>query len=200
MMTKSNQGGVSSILAYGQTGSGKTFTISGLLDRLASDLMQQKGEAIKLHLSFMELLGNTAKDLLNPASKVDILEDKFGGVNLAGLQEVEVEDPEKFLSLCQEASQQRHTSTTLKNDSSSRSHAVYRVRVENTEFRAAEDGQLLIVDLAGAENAADSQFHDKERIKETQAINSSLMTLKECIKNRAKAAQDPSTYVHIPYR
>ena len=148
----------------------------------------------------MELLGNTAKDLLNPASKVDILEDKFGKVNPAGLQEIEVEDPEKFLALCQEASQQRHTSTTLKNDSSSRSHAVYRVRVENTEFRAAEDGQLLIVDLAGAENAADSQFHDKERIKETQAINSSLMTLKECIKNRAKAAQDPSTYVHIPYR
>ena len=78
--------------------------------------------------------------------------------------------------------------------------AASRVRVENTEFRAAEDGQLLVVDLAGAENAADSQFHDKSRIKETKAINSSLMTLKECIKNRAKSVQDPSTYVHIPFR
>merc|ERR1711936_825551 len=38
------------------------------------------------------------------------------------------------------------------------------------------------------------------RIKETKAINSSLMTLKECIKNRAKAVQDPSTFVHIPFR
>jgi kinesin family protein 2/24 len=26
------------------------------------------------------------------------------------------------------------------------------------------------------------------------------MTLKECIKNRAKSVQDPATYVHIPFR
>ena len=75
-----------------------------------------------------------------------------------------------------------------------------RVRIENTEIESAEDGQLLVIDLAGAENAADSQFHDKSRIKETKAINSSLMTLKECIKNRAKSVQDPSTFVHIPFR
>ena len=44
------------------------------------------------------------------------------------------------------------------------------------------------------------QFHDKARIKETQAINSSLMTLKQCIKNRAKSVQEPNTFVHIPFR
>ena len=74
------------------------------------------------------------------------------------------------------------------------------MRIENTEIKSAEDGQMLVIDLAGAENAADSQFHDKSRIKETKAINSSLMTLKECIKNRAKSVQDPSTFVHIPFR
>ena len=37
----------------------------------------------------MELLGNTATDLLNPGVKVDVLEDEFGKVNLVGLQEVE---------------------------------------------------------------------------------------------------------------
>ena len=71
---------------------------------------------------------------------------------------------------------------------------------KHTEVKSAEDGQLLVIDLAGAENAADSQFHDKSRIKETKAINSSLMTLKECIKNRAKSVQDPYTFVHIPFR
>ena len=87
----------------------------------------------------MELLGNTATDLLNPGAKVDILEDKFGKVtpapvavpdtgqvNLTGLREVEVEQPEQFLALLREAAEQRNTSSTLKNDSSSRSHAVYR--------------------------------------------------------------------------
>ena len=29
--------------------------------------------------------------------------------------------------------------------------------MENTEFPEAEDGQLLLIDLAGSENAADSQ-------------------------------------------
>jgi hypothetical protein len=36
------------------------------------------------------------------------------------------------------------------------------IRVENTLYKEAEDGCLFVVDLAGSENAADSQFHDKE--------------------------------------
>ena len=35
-------------------------------------------------------------------------------------------------------------------------------RVENLTYLEAEDGCLFVVDLAGSENAADSQFHDKE--------------------------------------
>ena len=64
------QGGVSSFLAYGQTGSGKTFTIKGILDRLAADIIETKGSKIKIHLGFMEMLGNASTDLLNPGAKV----------------------------------------------------------------------------------------------------------------------------------
>ena len=46
-----------------------------------------------------------------------------------------------------------------------RSHAICSVRVENTRFRAAEDGRLFLVDLAGSETAADAQFHDMVRFK-----------------------------------
>ena len=94
---------MSSLLAYGQTGSGKTFTINGILQRLAADIIEIKGSEIKIHLGFMELLGNTATDLLNPGVKVDVLEDKFGKVNLVGLQEVEVDGKEQFLELCNKA-------------------------------------------------------------------------------------------------
>ena len=102
------QGGVSSILAYGQTGSGKTFTINGILQRLAADIIDTKGSEIKIHLGFMELLGNTATDLLNPGVKVEVLEDKFGKVNLVGLQEVEVDEKEQFMDLCNKAAQTRY--------------------------------------------------------------------------------------------
>ena len=64
------QGGVSSFLAYGQTGSGKTFTINGILERLAANIIKTKGSEIKIHLGFMEMLGNTSTDLLNPGVKV----------------------------------------------------------------------------------------------------------------------------------
>ena len=64
------QGGVSSFLAYGQTGSGKTFTINGILERLAADIIETKGSEIKIHLGFIELLGNGSTDLLNPGVKV----------------------------------------------------------------------------------------------------------------------------------
>jgi len=111
-----------------------------------------------------------------------------------------ITDKDQFLNITREALERRSTSTTLKNDTSSRSHAVCRIRFENTEVKAAEDGFLYLIDLAGSENASDSQFHDKTRIQETKDINKSLMCLKDCIRNRSKAAVDPTTFVHIPYR
>ena len=72
--------------------------------------------------------------------------------------------------------------------------------MENTLVRSAEDGFLYLIDLAGSENAGDSQFHDKSRLQETRAINTSLMCLKDCIRNRCQASLDPSQHVHIPYR
>jgi len=194
------QGGMSTIFAYGQTGSGKTFTISGILDKLAVDLFDKKKDALKLNISYIQLLGNAASDLLNDHAKVNILEDKFGKVNIVGAHEEEMKDTEDFFRLVAKAAENRTTSTTMKNDTSSRSHAVCMIRVENTVFREAEDGFLFIIDLAGSENAADSQFHDKDRIKETKEINKSLMCLKDCIRNRAKSAAEPETIVHIPFR
>jgi len=43
-------------------------------------------------------------------------------------------------------------------------------------------------------------YHDAERRKEAAEINSSLMTLKECIRHRAMAAANPGKSIHIPYR
>ena len=198
------EGGISTIFAYGQTGSGKTFTISGILDKLAVDLFNRKDgkedNGLKLHLSYIQLLGNVATDLLDDNTKVDILEDKFGKANIVGAKEEEIKNVEDFMNLIATAAEHRSTSTTMKNDTSSRSHAVCRVRLENTTFREAEDGFLFIIDLAGSENAADSQFHDKSRIKETKEINKSLMCLKDCIRNRAKSASEPQSFVHIPFR
>ena len=63
-----------------------------------------------------------------------------------------------------------------------------------------EPGELLIIDLAGSENTADQQFHDKALQKQTKEINKSLMCLKDCIRNRALQAMNPTKTFHVPYR
>ena len=103
-------------------------------------------------------------------------------------------------TIVQNGFQHRKTETTFKNDASSRSHAVCQIRIENMTIKEAEDGVIFVVDLAGSENASDVQFHNKDLVSQTKLINSSLMALKECIRNRALAAVDQDTFYHVPYR
>lgn len=190
------KGGMSTIFAYGQTGSGKTFTMQGIQQRLAHDifkrqsgsLLDEEGKSrLRLFVSFIQLIGNDSEDLLELGNKVMIGENKFGKVEIQGAKEVELQSPEDFLKLNQVAAESRTTITTFKNDTSSRTHAVCKIRIQNTHLKSIEDGELFLIDLAGSENAADSQFHDKELIKQTQAINKSLMALKDCFRTRAQS-------------
>lgn len=55
------------------------------------------------------------------------------------------------------------------------------------------------MDLAGSERKEDSAHHDAQQRKESADINTSLMALKDCIRQRAMAAKS-TDHVHIPYR
>ena len=131
---------------------------------------------------------------------MNILEDKFGKVVVTNIKEVEIEDFDQCLQVIESGMAHRKTATTFKNDTSSRSHAICQIRVANLQYKSIEDGKIFVVDLAGSENASDSQFHSKAAISETQAINKSLMALKECIRNRALAAINVDKFYHVPYR
>jgi len=154
---------------------------------------EASGESrVKLHLSFFELLGNEATDLLasykspdkedevikendkdkktslkqrtatksssvsekviaskDRPGKVDIMEDKFGRINVVGAAEVPIKTPENFVELVTSALAHRRTQTTFKNDTSSRSHAICAIRVENVHLREAEDGKIFIIGNLG---------------------------------------------------
>lgn len=53
--------------------------------------------------------------------------------------------------------------------------------------------------LAGSERYEDSKGHDKKRMVESRENNNSLMHLKECVRAKAKMAQEDG-FVHIPWR
>jgi len=127
-------------------------------------------------------------------------EDHLGRIQYKDLKEIEVTSSAQFLACNTLAANNRETVATFKNETSSRSHAVCRIRFINKNFQMAEVGEFMLFDLAGSENNSDAKFHDKEMQKQSKEINKSLMTLKECIRNRALQAMNPNQKYHIPYR
>ncbi|KAK2026291.1 P-loop containing nucleoside triphosphate hydrolase protein [Colletotrichum zoysiae] len=199
-------GGVSTMFAYGQTGSGKTFTVSAIEKLVAHSLMDGNLEGKrKVYACIIELAGNSSFDLLNSRKPVSILEDAFGVTQLAGAIEFEVTEAATLLDLIDRAANFRRTASTLKNDASSRSHAICRIRIENPAIPTADDGLLYLIDLAGSEAARDVANHTADRMKEAREINTSLSVLKDCIRGRAMVdaaslAGKPKKSTHIPFR
>ena len=129
-------------------------------------------------------------DLLNGRKQISILEDSFGVTQMAGALEHQVTNKDTLLEYIEAAASLRKTSPTLRNDNSSRSHAICRIRFENPSMPSAHDGLLYLIDLAGSEAARDKAEHDTTRMKEAREINSSLSVLKDCIRGRALADAD----------
>ncbi|KAJ3047491.1 hypothetical protein HK097_011493 [Rhizophlyctis rosea] len=196
-------GGLGSVFAYGQTGSGKTYTMSGMQELVAADvfrLAEERGGHYEFKFAAFELLGNDVRDLLDNRKPLKILEDKFGNVEVPDAKDYIVTSKDQYLQLVTAAAALRATESTLKNDTSSRSHAVYRLTCRNTRLPSVKEGTLYLLDLAGSESTRDSKEHDKARLLETREINRSLMTLKDCIRSRALASTRSSAHIHIPYR
>ncbi|KAJ3531461.1 hypothetical protein NM208_g8867 [Fusarium decemcellulare] len=197
-------GGVSTIFAYGQTGSGKTYTVSGLECLIAETLFSKDVEGSRnIFISVIELAGNSAFDLLNSRKSVSILEDAFGTTHLAGAAEYHVTDSATLLKHINNAASFRRTASTQKNDSSSRSHAICKIRLENPDLLQSDDGLLYLIDLAGSEAARDVTAHSAERIKESKEINASLSVLKDCIRGRASVdtgGAGAGKKVYVPFR
>ena len=98
---------------------------------MSKDLFNNQPD-LAIHLSFIQILGNTVTDLMvdngNDNTKVSVMEDKFGKIKVVGVKEMTMTSGDHFLSATSAALARRTTSTTLKNDTSSRSHAVCRIR------------------------------------------------------------------------
>jgi hypothetical protein len=176
-----------SIIAYGQTGSGKTFTMTSIANALPS-LIFCRGACF---VSILEVLGDKIQDLIS-GSNVQVLLDECEIPVLKGAEEECAHNPVEFCDIISRGFASRKTAKTTKNDTSSRSHLIFLIRIPNTKK------QILLVDLAGSERNADSHGHDAVRMKESAAINTSLMALKNCILARGSQQTDPT--VRVPFR
>ena len=148
-------------------------------------------------MTMVELAGNSAFDLLQSRRPVSILEDSLGVTQLSGADERLVKDEAEAMRLIKRATAFRRTAPTRKNDGSSRSHAICRLRLADPATGA--EGLLYLVDLAGSEAARDVAVHGADRMRETREINISLSVLKDCIRAKAQADRRPKK-THVPFR
>ncbi|KZV26025.1 kinesin-like calmodulin-binding protein [Dorcoceras hygrometricum] len=198
------------IFAYGQTGSGKTFTIygsernHGLTPRAISELfkiMKRDNNKFSFTLKayMVELYQDTLIDLLQPKNskrlKLDIKKDSKGMVAVENVTVVSISTYDELRSIIDKGSEQRHTTETLMNEQSSRSHLVLSIIIESTNLQtqSVARGKLSFVDLAGSERVKKSGSSGNQ-LKEAQSINKSLSALGDVIGALSSGNQ------HIPYR
>ncbi|CAL6015999.1 Kinesin-like_protein [Hexamita inflata] len=189
------------IFAYGQSGSGKTYTqygnpeAPGVMPR-ALEYIFNKVEAIQnqveIWVQFFEIYNDKVFDLLAdqtcenlkqsaverkpfeaPSCKVQIIGET---VKLQGLNQVRIHNIEEAMDLVDVSQQRRKTSATVLNDTSSRSHAIFQIHVEQIIKGQTLKGSLTIVDLAGSEQIQNANV-DEKRKEESIFINKSLSCL-----------------------
>lgn len=227
------QGYNATILAYGQTGSGKTFTmmgaddqalltadgdqhLSGIIPRSLSMLFQKLEENssasdFRVRLQFLEIYGEDIRDLLVPGTGGDKLTIR----DLGGSHEPEVVGATQELVSCSSDALKclsrgmlrRVTGATAMNETSSRSHAILSVLVEqSTKVIEETDGEerfiikqskFNFVDLAGSERIKRTQA-EGQRMKEGIDINKGLLVLGNVISALGDPRKRGRTFV--PYR
>lgn len=202
------------VFAYGATGCGKTYTILGtpmdpgvifltmkeLYGRINS-LSDTK--IIDVSLSFLEIYNETIRDLLQPETdykKLILREDANNSITVSNLLTHKPNSVEEVMDLIIKGNQNRTSSPTEANSTSSRSHAVLQINVIQKERTASicEDhtfATFTIIDLAGSERAAATKNRGA-RLNEGANINKSLLALGNCI----NALCDPKRRNHVPYR
>ncbi|KAG8985056.1 hypothetical protein FRB90_004963 [Tulasnella sp. 427] len=184
------------VMAYGQTGTGKTYTTTALEERLTADLfsLMPDDNKPKLSLTAFEIRGGKAYDLLSepPHSPVQITSTNGSSASYPGLSSHPLSDQGDLVGLLAKAKELRMTRSTVKNDTSSRSHCIVTLRVEHVN---GDGSDIVIVDLAGSERSSYATKNDPERVKESIETNKGLAALKDCIRARLSSATQ-----HIPWR
>ncbi len=217
-----------SIFAYGATGSGKTYTMQGTLYEKSALLNESSGilprtadfifnemirlnkinQTFKLSLSALEIYNDNIYDLFDTIRDRNALSITFikNNAQVKGLTWNKIKCKEDIIRLIREATNSRKCESTQFNDTSSRSHAIFTIKIDTMNKIGQEIQSFInIIDLAGSEKCSLNYLNkSKEEIEymkrlqnEANFINKSLTTLGRIISILADKKSNKSA---IPYR
>ncbi|WWD01450.1 hypothetical protein V866_008394 [Kwoniella sp. B9012] len=206
------------IFTYGVTGSGKTHTMQGsredpgIIPRTVQAIFRKRSalrsSTLSIAFSYVEILKDEVYDLLGDQSepqKRDIRMSAEGLNIIPDLMVQPINSVTEFEVIYDAAAKTRKTASTKLNSTSSRSHAIltlYLHILENNNPSKRKCGKICLTDLAGSENN-NLTGNDKERMRESSAINTSLTTLGkvvDALNLNAERGNRDSAGVFVPYR
>ncbi|XQJ29599.1 OSM3-like kinesin, putative [Leishmania guyanensis] len=209
------QGYNATVFAYGQSGSGKTHTMTGKLsqrdmwgmmpqvvDYLFCEIkkLTSSTKTFKVRVSYVELYNGKSRDLLASRQvNLEIKQNMLKNFYVKGAVMPEVTSFEEAIKWFNAGTERRQTASTDLNDTSSRSHSLFTVQIENFDFENDPSSPIVmtskinVVDLAGSEKLSKTNATG-ETAKEGCNINLSLSALATVIDTIVKGAK------HIPYR
>ena len=160
----------------------------------------------KLSASFLEVYGEDIHDLLDEErNSLPIREDSNGEVIVKGLRNTPIASDIEAVNVLNTGTMNRTTAATLMNCTSSRSHAVFTVTLQQTT-RSTEGvdvtstSRFTFVDLAGSERMKKTGA-EGNRAKEGIKINEGLLALGNVINALADEERlARGDKIHVPYR
>lgn len=157
-------------------------------------------------------MANSIDRFMQTKKEIQIREEKNGMISLFGLREEKVQTYEELAACLDRGSNFRSTASTLMNNCSSRSHAIFTISIEQSVIEdlykpadaAPSDGatgeeymvaKFHFVDLAGSERAKRTGATGNT-LKEGISINKGLLALGNVI----AALTEDGKKNHVPYR
>nr|CCC92027.1 putative kinesin [Trypanosoma congolense IL3000] len=181
----------------------------GIIPRVSNDLFiilaqkqaqeENQNMRFRIEVTFVEIYMERVRDLLDPALKnskgseklqdARIRQDPYSGPFVEGVTKYQAENWAQCCLLLERGSMHRTTCATAVHNQSSRSHAIFQLTVIQEETIPAKDrysrptvryraGRINLVDLAGSERGGFQEY-----VKESAAINTSLLALRRVIDN-----------------
>lgn len=145
--------------------------------------------------SYLEIYMEELRDLLKPGNNHLELRERENGICVPNLHSVLCKSVDDMINVMNLGNKNRTVGFTNMNEHSSRSHAVFVIKIEMCEVESTsiKVGVLNLVDLAGSERQSKTGA-TAERLKEASKINRALSSLGNVIS--ALAEKSP----HVPYR
>jgi kinesin family member 5 len=223
------------IFAYGMTGTGKTYSMLGKynyskeedsnedrgiiprsLEKIFDHTREDFDNEYSISVGFIQIYMEMIQDLLEPDNQfIKIRELPGKGVYVDNTTWVSVKNVQQSMRTFKFGEQNRATAFTNLNAHSSRSHAVFLVKIEKRKAQKFDEAKkkssktdetidgsltystLFLVDLAGSERVKKSKA-TAGRLDEAKKINFSLSCLGNCI--QALSEKKKGGIGHVPFR